>query len=58
MKVDWHINGDTQLILTPETEKDWKLLEIAGTGTVKEVRKPVKGSEERECFIIVFAEDK
>lgn len=55
MKVEFRFNGDTQLILTPENDRDAKLIDVAFKGAkVKEIRHPVKASEQQESLTIVL----
>lgn len=55
MRIEFRYNGDANLILYPETEDDWKALDLLMNGkTVKDVQRPVRESE-RECATITFS---
>ena len=58
MKTEFRFNGDIQLLLTPESDQDFKLLELAFNGTkVREIRKCVKDSETKESLTIILARE-
>lgn len=56
MKYEWRLtDGGVQMHLTPESQDDWRILEIITDGKrVSEVRKPIKESQTQEQAIIVF----
>ena len=55
MKTEFRFNGDIQILMTPESDQDWKLLDLAFNGTkVTEILKPVKDSETKESLTIVL----
>ena len=58
MKTEFRFNGDIQLLLTPESEQDFKLLDLAFTQTVvREIRRPVRDSESKESLTIVLVRE-
>ena len=58
MKLSWLVNGDVLLQLTPENDDDWKMLEIAfAQRVVKEIRKPVRDSENKESLTIMLSRE-
>ena len=56
MKYEWRLTeSGVQMYLTPESQDDWRILEIITDGKrVSEVRKPVKESQTQEQAVIVF----
>ena len=56
MTYEWRINNlGVQLHLTPQSQDDWRILEIITDGKrVSEVRKPIKESQTQEQAVIVF----
>lgn len=58
MKTAFHFNGEIEILLTPESDQDFKLLDLAFNGTkVREIRKPVKDSETKESLTIVLTRE-
>ena len=56
MKYEWRLTEvGVQMHLPPESQDDWRILEIITDGKrVSEVRKPIKESESQEQAVIVF----
>ena len=56
MKYEWRLTEvGVQMHLTPESQDDWRILEIITDGKrVSEVRKPIKESQSQEQAVIVF----
>ena len=56
MKYEWRLTeSGVQMHLTPESQDDWRILEIITDGKrVSEVRKPIKESQSQEQAVIVF----
>lgn len=55
MRLEFQYNGDAKLLLFPESEDDWKALDLLmNQKQVKDVQRPIRESE-RECATITFA---
>lgn len=59
MKFSFVFNGDAQLLLIPEHDDDYKALDLLLNGKrLKDVKKPVKDSEQQEAAVFTFTREK
>lgn len=58
MKVSFEFCDDCRIILSPESDDDYRLLDVALNGKkVREIIKPVRDSEKQDRAVIVLVKD-
>ena len=58
MKLEFRFNGQPKVLLFPETDEDWKLIDLAFAKAKSiEVRMPVRDSENKESLTLVVVRE-